>query len=272
MDIKELYLYETPLWKNLAASTIIGLSSLGVSSETYTVQQGDNLSKIANKYNIDWKEIQKANKIKDPSIIKPGDKLIIPIEKTKNYKIQHSDNLSKIAKKYGIELSSLIKLNKISDPNKIKVGDIIKIPITANATDIKTTEAPGINVTNLRGIDPEFRPKIIKVLRELTALGWQPYAAEGIRTKSQQAEKVKKGYSKTMFSAHRFGYAVDIVDKRYHWNKEASDLNFKFWKDLGRISKKHGLVWGGDWKSFPDVAHVEYPNWRNIIRDKYRKD
>jgi nucleoid-associated protein YgaU len=49
--------------------------------QTYTVQPGDNLSKIskqfygdANKYN----SIAKANQIEDPNKIKPGQKLIIP--------------------------------------------------------------------------------------------------------------------------------------------------------------------------------------------------
>jgi len=37
----------------------------------------------------------------------------------------------------------------------------------------------------------------------------------------------------------------------------AAATSFAFWKDLGRIAKAHGCAWGGDWKSFKDVAHIE---------------
>lgn len=47
---------------------------------TYTVQSGDNLTKIANKYNTTWKKIYEANKDvigDDPNLIKPGQVLTI---------------------------------------------------------------------------------------------------------------------------------------------------------------------------------------------------
>ncbi len=50
--------------------------------ETYEVQAGDNLSKIAQKYDgLTWQQIYEANKdtIKDPNIIQPGQKLRIPL-------------------------------------------------------------------------------------------------------------------------------------------------------------------------------------------------
>ena len=31
----------------------------------------------------------------------------------------------------------------------------------------------------------------------------------------------------------------------------------------GAIGKALGLVWGGDFKSFPDYDHLEIPDWRN---------
>jgi hypothetical protein len=54
------------------------------------------------------------------------------------------------------------------------------------------------------------------------------------------------------------GNAADLVDKRYGWGGPAAKAGFQFWKDLGEIARKHGCRWGGDWKSFKDVAHVEF--------------
>ncbi|HEX5394859.1 MAG TPA: transglycosylase family protein [Candidatus Saccharimonadales bacterium] len=52
-----------------------------------TVKRGDSLSKIAKKQKTEWRRIFDANKnIKDPDVIKPGDKLRIP---KKDEKLKH---------------------------------------------------------------------------------------------------------------------------------------------------------------------------------------
>lgn len=50
-------------------------------------------------------------------------------------------------------------------------------------------------------------------------------------------------------------YAADIIDKRWAWGKEAKTNGF--WTALGEEAKKQGLVWGGNWKSFRDYAHIQ---------------
>lgn len=54
----------------------------GPTSTEYTVKPGDNLSKIASKYDLKWKDIFEANKdlIKNPDLIQPGWKLKIPVQ------------------------------------------------------------------------------------------------------------------------------------------------------------------------------------------------
>ncbi|MBK8465009.1 MAG: LysM peptidoglycan-binding domain-containing protein [Chloracidobacterium sp.] len=55
-------------------------SAAGGGANTYTVESGDNLSKIGAKYGITWKAIYDANRdiIKDPDMIHPGQELKIP--------------------------------------------------------------------------------------------------------------------------------------------------------------------------------------------------
>lgn len=45
---------------------------------TYTVVKGDNLTKIANRFNVSLKDLIAANNLTNPNLIRPGDKLIIP--------------------------------------------------------------------------------------------------------------------------------------------------------------------------------------------------
>jgi nucleoid-associated protein YgaU len=53
----------------------------GGGANTYTVESGDSLSKIAGKYGIQWKAIWDANRdiLHDPDKIYPGQELKIPI-------------------------------------------------------------------------------------------------------------------------------------------------------------------------------------------------
>ena len=57
-----------------------GGAAAGGGENTYTVEAGDNLSKIGQKYGISWKAIYDANRdiIKDPDMIHPGQELKIP--------------------------------------------------------------------------------------------------------------------------------------------------------------------------------------------------
>jgi hypothetical protein len=100
----------------------------------------------------------------------------------------------------------------------------------------------------------EFEHKVGQIMIELKQKGWKPKINEQFRSVKRQKELVKKGFSTTMRSKHLCGLAVDIIDKRYLWN---IPIKHQFWKDLGTAARKYGLTWGGDWRRFVDVAHVE---------------
>ena len=55
-------------------------AAAGGGEHTYTVESGDNLSKIGQKYGMTWQQIYEANKdqISDPDVIHPGQQLRIP--------------------------------------------------------------------------------------------------------------------------------------------------------------------------------------------------
>ncbi|MDR3060246.1 MAG: LysM peptidoglycan-binding domain-containing protein [Prevotella sp.] len=60
---------------------VLKIDVISGGEETYEVKSGDSLSKIAKKYpGMTWQKIYEANRdqIKDPNIIHPGQKLVIP--------------------------------------------------------------------------------------------------------------------------------------------------------------------------------------------------
>jgi nucleoid-associated protein YgaU len=61
---------------------VLDVSAPEAAANTYTVQSGDNLSKIGSKYGVSWQKIFEANrdKLNDPDKIFPGQELNIPSE------------------------------------------------------------------------------------------------------------------------------------------------------------------------------------------------
>ncbi len=59
---------------------VLNISAPEAAANTYTVQSGDNLSKIGKKYGVSWNAIFEANrdKLDDPDRIFPGQELVIP--------------------------------------------------------------------------------------------------------------------------------------------------------------------------------------------------
>ncbi len=63
-----------------AGDLVLNVSAPEAAANTYTVQSGDNLSKIGKQYGVSWNAIFEANrdKLSDPDKIFPGQELTIP--------------------------------------------------------------------------------------------------------------------------------------------------------------------------------------------------
>jgi peptidoglycan L-alanyl-D-glutamate endopeptidase CwlK len=115
----------------------------------------------------------------------------------------------------------------------------------------------------LSSLHPDLRPKIEAVISALKERGFEPKIFYGWRSVEVQLSLYNKGASKVKFSFHNAqmkdgtprSYAADIIDRRFSWSKLAESAGF--WEALGEEAKKQGLVWGGSWTSFKDVAHVQ---------------
>lgn len=122
--------------------------------ETYTVQKGDTIQKISQKFNVSEEEIIKANNIKDPKKLREGQKIKIPTAKADRtlhgkgrkktskeeiYEVKYGDTLEKIAKKYGISPKDIMEYNDMRD-ERIFAGDQLKIPLSTQALKKKREE------------------------------------------------------------------------------------------------------------------------------------
>lgn len=98
----------------------------------YTVQPGDTLSAIAQRYGTNYQTLAAINGIENPNLIRVGQKLKVtgaapaPAQR-KTYKIVSGDSLSGIAAKFGTDVATLQRLNGIANPNLIYAGTTIYV-------------------------------------------------------------------------------------------------------------------------------------------------
>ena len=112
----------------------------------------------------------------------------------------------------------------------------------------------------LKGVKPE----LVNVLNELVKI-MDVTIIEGLRTEERQKQLVASGASKTKFSKHLEGKAVDLAPYPIDW--EDRD-RFHYMGGMIRGTAKQlnvNVRWGGDWDSdgetkdngFDDLVHVE---------------
>ena len=144
----------------------------------------------------------------------------------------------------------------------------------------------GIEKLNDPNVHPTARLLFRRVLEELVSLGYNPVVVEVYRSPTRQRalyaqgrtdkQLLAKGYTQseiqqyrnagytadkrvvsyTLDSMHSKGRAMDIawlIDGTVTYNAPSS-----WWDMYGAIARKHGLIWGGDWRTLKDKPHVEY--------------
>lgn len=104
-----------------------------VTNYEITIQKGDTLSSLANRYQTTVEDLMDLNDIDNPDMIQSGDTIIVPVElldvAQTDYTVSVGDNLDVIAKKYGTTVDELLLLNpQITDADVIHIGDVIKVP------------------------------------------------------------------------------------------------------------------------------------------------
>lgn len=115
--------------------------------DTYVVQRGDYLSKIARNCGVALSTIISLNpQIKDINKVYPGQVIrltssgTIPVTGGSTYTVVKGDYLSLIARRFGTTVTELLRLNpEIKNPSIIYVGQVIRIPSGSTYTGTLVT-------------------------------------------------------------------------------------------------------------------------------------
>ncbi|MEF9922680.1 MAG: LysM peptidoglycan-binding domain-containing protein [Anaerovoracaceae bacterium] len=108
--------------------------------DVYTVNPGDTLYTIAEKYDLPVSLLMKANQITNPynvgigtKLCIPGDPSELPVAPEKPYEcivheVMAGDTLYLIAKKHNVKLDDIMKANQNIDPYNLLIGTELCIP------------------------------------------------------------------------------------------------------------------------------------------------
>jgi N-acetyl-anhydromuramyl-L-alanine amidase AmpD len=89
----------------------------------HTIQKGESIWLIAQKYGTSIQSIAKWNNIDPNDPLQVGQQLKIP-----NYTVKSGDTLWKIAQKFGVSTQTIIKYNNLNPSVYLKVGQKLMIP------------------------------------------------------------------------------------------------------------------------------------------------
>lgn len=137
---------------NLTSNTLSIGQVLKVPSKTtetpvdyYTVQRGDSLYSIAQKFNTTVNELIALNDLTS-NVLQIGDVLKIPSSNNENenttgstYKVVSGDSLYSIAQKFGTTVDELKSLNNLSS-NTLSIGQVLVLPSTSPSVNYYTVQ------------------------------------------------------------------------------------------------------------------------------------
>lgn len=148
---------------SLAICGGILLGTTNANADTYTVQNGDTLSAVAQKTNTSVETLANINHIADVNEIVVGQKLETDYVETDEYVVQSGDTLSAIALKYGVSVEEIKNANGLSSDlllvgQKLKVGGQLQ-PQTQAQTEPQAEPQPQTEAQPQVQAEPQAEPQ-----------------------------------------------------------------------------------------------------------------
>lgn len=109
--------------------------------ETYIVQSGDTLGRIAEQFGLSLSTILWSNGLTYTSTIQPGQELkILPVDGV-IYTVKSGDTLGRIARNYSIDVDTIMDENGLESANHLAIGDTLLLPGGEPPSPVSTTRS-----------------------------------------------------------------------------------------------------------------------------------
>lgn len=113
------------------------------------------------------------------------------------------------------------------------------------------------SVARLSQVHPELQRRVLKLE---AMLAFDIEVTQGVRSYAQQdalADQIPKVTEvRGGYSAHNFGYAVDVVPEDIEPGQPDWNIDHPAWREILASAPSCGLAEGAQWRSFPDNPHL----------------
>lgn len=159
----------TPTSNHTASKANITTNKNRIPTQSYTVQRGENLTMLANRYSMSPQNFADLTDGLDMNaMLQAGQKINIPKSNnpisenkssgiTDTHTVKAGESLTSIAKKYNLQITHLADLNGLDHNSQVQMGkvlkltgDIVKKPISIHKTDVKDDKKPAITRPNIK--------------------------------------------------------------------------------------------------------------------------
>lgn len=97
----------------------------------YTVRNGDSLWTIAQRFNTSIEQLVADNRIDDPELIYPGQRLRVNVGSESRpiitYVVNPGDTVYTIARRFHTTVQDIVRLNGLTNPDVIYPGQILRV-------------------------------------------------------------------------------------------------------------------------------------------------
>ena len=145
-----------------------------------------------------------------------------------------------------------------------KAAESLKVDVgSQKPAEVPASNPSSYNETKLQQVHPALAHRARKIIAFAKADGYELRVTQGLRTFKEQDDLFKKRPKVTNArggqSMHNYGLAVDfafVVNGKISWDD-------KLYTRIGKWALNAGLEWGGGWRKFKDMPHVQLPGLPN---------
>jgi LysM repeat protein len=158
--IRKLMLLMFSMFILVLLAPVVTLAQEASTQQTYTVQRGDNLFRIALRFGLSTAALAEANSITNPARIFAGQVLIIPNFDATGDTVENpliagnpitvavapGETLRQIAERHGMTLEQIMQINNITNPDLIQRGQQLTVWQTEATSDPVEVPAASVSV------------------------------------------------------------------------------------------------------------------------------
>lgn len=170
-----------------------GAQDSSATGPVYIVQKGDTLLGIAQRFGVDLTDLEQANGITNPNLVKAGDSLVIPglegiqgvLETTK---VPYGETLRSLSRLYQTPVELLARLNHVTTPAELYAGANLIIPQNPDLPKLgkRAALAPGQSLLELAVIQ-RVSPWSLAETNELSGT-WDALPGDVLRLAGDEAQ------------------------------------------------------------------------------------